>query len=79
MSLNDLLSKQITVREGIDLGIISCKALAHCDIYMRVQRVIETENLPKTHAIERVAEMCKVSENTVWRSYKFTAKIMGVE
>lgn len=78
MSLDDMLNKKITIREGITLGLISSKVLSDCDMWMRVQTVIEKENLPKTHAIEKVAEMCRVNEKTVWRCFYVTDKIMSV-
>lgn len=78
MSLNELLDKTITIKQGIDMGIITSRVLSDCDIFMRVQSMMEKESLPKTHAIEKVAELCKISEMTVWRSYSFTTKIMSV-
>jgi hypothetical protein len=79
MSMDDLLNKKITIREGINMGIISSRVLSDCDIFIRVQVVMEKESLPKTHAIEKVAEVCRVNESTVWRSYSFTGKLMKVE
>lgn len=79
MSMDEMLDKKITIREGIGLGIITSRVLSDCDIFQRVQTVMEKEHIPKTHAIEKVAEMCRVSEMTVWRSYSFTNKLMSVE
>jgi hypothetical protein len=79
MSLDDLLNKRITIKQGIDMGIITARVLSDCDLFMRVQTIMDKENLPKTHAVEKVAEMCRVNEKTVWRSYSFTDKIMSVE
>lgn len=79
MSLDDLLDKTITIREGVKMGIITSRILSDCDLFMRVQTVMNDEKLPKTHAVEKVAEMCKVGRMTVWRSYSFTTKIMGIE
>jgi methenyltetrahydromethanopterin cyclohydrolase len=76
MSLDDLLKKTITIKEGIDTGMISIRIMQDFDLWVRVNTVMEKESLPKTHAVEKVAEMCKVSELTVWRSYSFTNKIM---
>jgi hypothetical protein len=78
MSLDDLLNKSITIREGINMGLISAKVLSDCDMFMRVQTIMEDEKIPKTHAVEKVAEMCKVNENTVWRCFSITTKIMSV-
>lgn len=78
MSMDDLLDKKITIRDGIQMGLISSKVLSDCDMFVRVQTVIEKENIPKTHAIEKVAEMCRVNEKTVWRCYSITDKIMSV-
>lgn len=77
--MDDLLNKTITIKQGIDMGIITARVLSDCDIFMRVQIIMEKENLIKTHAIEKVAEMCRVNEKTVWRSYSFTDKLMSVE
>jgi hypothetical protein len=79
MSLDDLLNKQITIKEGLEMGIITARVLSDCDLFMRVQVIMEKENLLKTHAIEKVAEMCRVNEKTVWRSYSFTDKLMSVK
>jgi hypothetical protein len=79
MSLDDLLNKTITIKQGIDMGIVTSRVLSDCDLYMRVQSIMEKENLPKTHAIEKVAEMCRINESTVWRSYSFTGKLMQVK
>lgn len=76
MSMEELLDKKITIREGLNMGIISSRVLSDFDLWTRVQVMMEKESLPKTHAVEKVAEMCKVSELTVWRSYSFTNKIM---
>lgn len=76
MSMDELLNKKITIREGLNLGIISSRVLSDFDLWTRVQVVMEKESLPKTHAVEKVAEMCKVSEMTVWRSYSFASKIV---
>jgi methenyltetrahydromethanopterin cyclohydrolase len=79
MSLDDLLNTRITIKEGIDAGIISIRIMQDFDVWARVQTVIEKEKLPKTHAIEKVAESCKINESTVWRAVSFTGKIMKVE
>lgn len=78
INLDDMLNKKITIKQGIDMGLISARVLSDCDMFMRVQTVIETENIPKTHAIEKVALMCKVNEKTVWRCFSLTDKIMSV-
>lgn len=78
MSMDDLLNKKITIRDGINLGIISSRVLSDCDLFQRVEAMMEKENIPVTHAVERVSEMCKVCESTVWRSFSFTSKIMKV-
>jgi hypothetical protein len=78
MSMDEMLDKTITIRQGIDMGIISARVLSDCDIFIRVQYTMREENIPKTHAIEIVAEKCHVSEMTVWRSYSFTNKLMSV-
>lgn len=78
MSLDDLLDKKITIREGIKMGIITSRIVSDGDMFIRVQTIMEEEKIPKTHAVERVAEMCKVSERTVWTSYSFTEKLIAV-
>ncbi len=78
ITLDELLDKKITIREGIHMGLISAKILSDCDMFMRVQTVIENDGIPKTHAVEKVAEMCKVNEKTVWRCFSITDKIMSV-
>jgi methenyltetrahydromethanopterin cyclohydrolase len=78
MSLDDILDKTITIRQGIKMGIITSRILADGDIFIRVQTMMEDEDLPKTHAVEKVAEMCKVSERTVWTSFSFTEKLIAV-
>lgn len=78
MSMDDLLDKKITIREGINIGIISSRVLSDCDLFIRVIRVMEAEKIPKTHAVEKVAELCRVNEKTVWRSFSFTDKLMSV-
>lgn len=78
MSLDDLLNKQITIREGINMGIITSRVLSDADLFMRVETIMQAENIPKTHAVERVAEVCKINESTVWRSFSFTSKLMQV-
>jgi hypothetical protein len=78
MSMDELLDKKITIRDGVQMGIISARVLSDCDIFMRVQTIMEKENLPKTHAVEKLAEICKINESTVWRSYSFTSRIMQV-
>lgn len=79
ITLDDMLNKKITIREGINMGLISSCVLSDCDMFMRVQTVIEQENILKTHAVEKVAAMCKVNESTVWRCFSTTSKIMQVE
>jgi hypothetical protein len=79
ISMDDLLNKSITIREGISMGIISSRVLSDCDVYIRVKYTMRDDNIPKTHAIEKVSEMCRVNESTVWRSYSFTSKLMQVE
>lgn len=79
MSMEEMLNKKITIREGIKMGIISSRVLSDCDIFMRVETIIEKESIPKTHAIEKLAEKCKISERNVWYSYSFTAKLLAVE
>lgn len=79
MSLDDLLNKTITIREGIFMGIITSRVLSDADLFIKVQTIMQEEKLPKTHAIEKVAEMCRVNEKTVWRSFSFTDKLMSVE
>lgn len=79
MSLDDLLNKQITIKQGIDAGIISIRIMQEFDIWARVQTIIDEDKLPKTHAVEMVAETCKINESTVWRAVSFTGKIMKVE
>ena len=79
MSLDDLLNKKITIRDGINMGLITSRVLSDADLFMRVQTIMQDENIPKTHAIEKVAEACRVNESTVWRSYSFTGKLMQVE
>jgi hypothetical protein len=76
--MDDLLDKKITIREGINIGIISSRVLSDCDLFIRVIRVMEAEKIPKTHAVEKVAELCRVNEKTVWRSFSFTDKLMSV-
>lgn len=78
MSLDDLLNKTITIREGIKMGIITSRIVSDGDMFIRVQTIMEEEKIPKTHAVEKVAEMCKVSERTVWNSYSFTEKLIAV-
>ena len=78
MSMDELLDKQITIRDGINMGIISSRVLSDCDLFQRIEQVMKADNIPVTHAIERVSEMCKVCESTVWRSYSFTSKLMKV-
>lgn len=78
MSLDDLLNKTITIKQGIDAGIISIKIMQDFDLWTRVQIVMDKDHIPKTHAVEKVAEACKINEKTVWRSYSFTDKIMSV-
>lgn len=78
ITLDDILDKTITIRQGIDMGIISSRVLSDGDLFVRVKTVMEEESLPKTHAIEKVSEWCRVSETTVWRSFSFTAKLMAV-
>jgi hypothetical protein len=79
ISLDDMLNKKITIREGINMGLITSNVLSDCDMFIRVHTVMEKDKILKTHAVERVAEMCKVSQNTVWRCFSVTAKIMGIE
>jgi hypothetical protein len=79
MSMDDLLDKKITIREGINMGIISSRVLSDGDIFMRVQTIMDNEHLPKTHAIEKLSNQCRVSERTIWYSYSFTAKLIAVE
>lgn len=79
MSMEDLLNKTITIRQGLDMGIISGRILSDVDIFNRVHVIMEQENLPKSHAIEKLAEKCRVSERNVWYSYSFTAKLIAVK
>ena len=78
VTLDELLDKTITIRQGIDMGIITSRVLSDGDMFVRVQLVMEAENIPKTHAIEKVAEMCRVSEKTVWRSFSIADKLLSV-
>jgi methenyltetrahydromethanopterin cyclohydrolase len=78
MSLDDLLKKTITIKEGIDTGMISIRIMQDFDLWVRVNTIMEKESLPKTHAVEKVAETCRVNEKTIWRAYSFTDKIMSV-
>jgi hypothetical protein len=78
MSMDEMLDMKITIREGINMGIITSRVLSDGDIFIRVQTVMTEEQLPKTHAIEKVAEMCRVSERTVWTSYSFTERLIAV-
>lgn len=78
MSMDDLLERKITIREGLNMGIISAKILSDFDIWTRVNTVIEKDEVIKTHAVEIVARKCNVNEITVWRSYSATSKIMKV-
>ena len=75
MSLDDLLNKTITIKEGIDAGIISIKIMQEFDLWVRVNTVMKDDNLIKTHAVEKVAEKCRVAEVTVWKACSFTSKI----
>jgi methenyltetrahydromethanopterin cyclohydrolase len=77
-AFDDILNKRITIKQGIEMGIVSSRVLSDADMFQRVQTIMDEEQLPKTHAIEKVAEMCRVSEKTVWRSYSFTDKLMSV-
>lgn len=61
------------------MGIITSRVLSDADLFIKVQTIMQEEKLPKTHAIEKVAEMCRVNEKTVWRSFSFTDKLMSVE
>lgn len=61
------------------MGIISSRVLSDFDVWTRVQMMKSKEDIPTTHAVERVSEMCKVSERNVWYSYSFTAKLIAVE
>lgn len=79
MSYDEFLDKKISIRDGINLGIITGRVLSDVDIFMRVQTIMEKEHIPKSHAIEKLAESCKVSERNVWYSYSFTAKLIAVE
>lgn len=79
MSMDELLNKKITIKQGLDIGIISGRVLSDVDIFNRVQTIMEEEHIPKSHAIEKLAEKCKVSERNVWYSYSFTAKLIAVE
>lgn len=78
MSMDELLNKTITIREGLNMGIISSRVLSDFDVWQRVQIMKEKESMPTTHAVEKVSEMCKVSERNVWYSYSFTAKLIAV-
>lgn len=78
MSMDDLLDKKITIRDGIQMGIISSRVLSDGDIFLRVQTIMDEDNIPKTHAIEKLSNQCKVSERTIWYSYSFTAKLIAV-
>lgn len=78
MTTDELLAKKITIKQGLDLGIITGRILSDVDIFNRVQTIMDEENIPKTHAIEILAEKCKVSERNVWYSYSFTAKLIAV-
>jgi methenyltetrahydromethanopterin cyclohydrolase len=77
-TMDDMLSRKITIKQGIEMGLITARVLSDCDLFIRVQTIMENEKIPKTHAIEKVAEMCRVNEKTVWRSYSFTDKLMSV-
>lgn len=77
ISVDEFLNKTITIREGLKMGIITGRVISDWDIFMRVQTVMEKDGIPKTHAIEKVAEMCRVNESTVWRSYSFADRILS--
>lgn len=78
MSMDEFLNKPITIKQGLDMGIVSAKVLTDFDIFQRVQTMMSSENLPKTHAVERVAEGCKVCETTVWTAFSATSKLIAV-
>jgi methenyltetrahydromethanopterin cyclohydrolase len=79
VAFDDILNKRITIKQGIEMGIVSARVLTDADIFVRVQSIMEEEQIPKTHAVEKLSNQCKVSERNIWYSYSFTAKLIAVE
>jgi hypothetical protein len=79
MSMDEFLNKKITIKQGLEAGIITSRVLSDFNIWERVNSVVDEKDIPKTHAAEIVAEKCRISERQVWYSYSFTAKLIAVE
>lgn len=81
--MDDLLDKKITIRDALNSGYLSSKILSDFDIWTRVQMIKETENLPKTTALEECAERCRIARSTAFQSYsmyeKLSPKLIGLE
>lgn len=68
MSVTELYQSGI-MRELLDRGLITPSAFRSLEIFIEVKN-FELSGDKRTHAVEKTAEKCKISEISVWRAIR---------
>lgn len=68
MSVTDMYANGI-MKQLLDKGIITPTVYRSLEIFMEVKN-LELSGKKRTHAVEEIAQKCRVCEDTVWRAIK---------